>query len=208
MYYSFWQYFSYRTLLYMTFSPCLDFFFFFDWFFSVSLGLRSCAWAFCSCKEGGATLHHCAGPSHCGSFSAEHRLEAHRLLKLWRRDFSCSVACGFFPDQVEPVSPHWQADSDLLYHRRSPAWIVLTSILCQDWFLLCLAATSERSSITSLRSCSVCLSPLLVSFIAVIKIWNYLPYFYVSSWAQGRWLPFHYSVVSSTMPGTHLVGTQ
>ena len=28
MYYSFWQYFSYRTLLYMTFSPCLDFFFF------------------------------------------------------------------------------------------------------------------------------------------------------------------------------------
>ena len=32
---------------------------------------------------------------------------------------------------MEPVSPHWQTDSDLLYHRRSPAWIVLTSILCK-----------------------------------------------------------------------------
>ena len=34
--------------------------------------------------------------------------------------FSCSTACGIFPDQLSNPCPlHWQADSYLLYHQKS-----------------------------------------------------------------------------------------
>lgn len=45
---------------------------------------------------------------------------------------------------------------------------------------LCLNNTWERSLVTILSSSSIlCLSPLLVFFIALIKMWSYFAYFYL-----------------------------
>ena len=145
-----------NAFVYGFFSLSGLFFFWIDWFFSVSLGLRSCSWAFCSCKEGGATLHCGAGHSHRGSFSLpstdSRRMDscscgAGTLVILWpvdsspTRDGTCVPALA---DRFWSAVPPEKSCLDCSY-----------LYFVQDWFLLCLAATSERSSITSLRSCSV-----------------------------------------------------
>lgn len=161
MHYSFWQCFSYRTLLYMAYFFIPGFFFLLiDCFFSVSLGLCSCVWAFCSCREGGATLHCRAGPSHCGSFSLPNTDSRHMG--------SCSCGTGTLV-VLWPVDSSPTRDGTCVPALASRFWSTVPpekpcldcSYLCfvQDWFLLCLAATSERSSVTSLTSCSVLSQP-------------------------------------------------
>lgn len=161
MHYSFWQCFSYRTLFYMAYFFLPGFFFSFDWliFFSFT-GSSFRRVGFCSCREGGATLHYHAGPSHCGSFSLPNTDSRHMG--------SCSCGAGtlvvLWPEDSSPTR-----DGTCVPALAGRFWSTVPperscldcSYLCfvQDWFLLCLAATSERSSITSLRSCSVLSQP-------------------------------------------------
>ena len=83
------------------------------------------------------------GFSSCSTQAQSLRCEgsrAHRLQQLWcaglvvvahrlqstssvvvAHGFSCSVACGIFPDQgSNPFPLHWQADSQPLHHQGSP----------------------------------------------------------------------------------------
>ena len=73
------------------------------------------------------------------SLTAEHRLWARWLQELqvavstaraqqsWLMGFTCSVACGIFPDQGLNLHPlQRQADSYPLYHQGSPASAVLS----------------------------------------------------------------------------------
>ena len=47
--------------------------------------------------------------------------------------FSCSTACGIFPDQgSNPCPLHWQADSQPLCHQGSP-WVGLLDSNTHDW---------------------------------------------------------------------------
>ena len=51
---------------------------------------------------------------------------------------SCSLACGFFPDQgLNPCSLHWQVDAHPPHHRDIP------SISCL-WLLLCSSGRAEQ----------------------------------------------------------------
>ena len=70
----------------------------------VALGLPCCAQTFfCCCEQG--LLFIAVKTSHCGGFSV-HRLQELQLVgsraqaqQLWSTGFSCSIACGTFPDQ-------------------------------------------------------------------------------------------------------------
>ena len=56
------------------------------------------------------------GLSSCGSRALEHRLSS-----CGTRPYSCSMACGIFPEQESSPWPlHWQADSQPLDHQGSP----------------------------------------------------------------------------------------
>ena len=106
-----------------------------------TLGLCCCAWAFSSRGEQG--LHFVAERGLLivvVSLVTEHRLQAHGLPQLWHvgsvvvacvlqstdsvvvaHRFSCSAACGIFPDQgSNPCPLHWPADPQPLCHQGSP----------------------------------------------------------------------------------------
>jgi len=110
-----------NTFVYGFFSLSGFFFFLIDWFFSVSLGLRSCAWAFCRCKEGGATLLYRAGPSHCGSFSLPSTDS--------RRTGSCSCGAG-------TLVVLWPMDSSPTRWNLCPRFGRQILICCTTWEVL------------------------------------------------------------------------
>ena len=60
--------------------------------------------------------------SSCGSWALRNGLSSQV------HGFSCSVACGIFPDQgLNPCPLHWQADSLLLDHQGSPCKILINA---------------------------------------------------------------------------------
>ena len=64
----------------------------------------------------GATLRCGVWASHCGAWALGARASV-----VVAHGFSCSVACGIFPDQgLNPCPLHWQADSEPLCHQGSP----------------------------------------------------------------------------------------
>ena len=101
--------------------------------FLAALGLRCCVWAFSSCGERGLLFVEVHGLlivgllllfSSCGaraSVVVVHRLQSEGSVVVVH-GFSCSVACGIFPDQGLKRCPlHWQADSQPLCHQGSPS---------------------------------------------------------------------------------------
>ena len=99
------------------------------------LGLRCCTWTFSSCSEQGL-LSSCRAwalwwlllwSTGAQAFSNCSRL-AQQLGQV--PGFSCSSAGWIFPDQGwNPCPLHWQADSCLLHHRRSPQAQYLNEML-------------------------------------------------------------------------------
>jgi len=111
------------------------FFFFNDYLFLVSLGLHWCTWALSSCSEQGLlflAIHGLLivwllllqsidsrhqGFSSCG-IQAQLLLGMWNLPKLW----------------IKPESPHWQVNSNLLYHQGSPLLFIFDgSFLWLSW---------------------------------------------------------------------------
>ena len=101
--------------------------------FLAVLGLRWCVWAFSSWSEReqlfvSVQTSHCrafpccparalghSGFSSCGSWAPERRLSGYGTRP------NCSPACWIFPNQELNLCPLlWQADSQSLYHQRSP----------------------------------------------------------------------------------------
>ena len=71
--------------------------------------------------SGGHSSSRCTGLSLSRPLVVEHRLQMHRLSSCGSRAYSCSTACGIFPDQgSNPCPLHWQADSQPLRHQGSP----------------------------------------------------------------------------------------
>ena len=66
------------------------------------------------------------------SLAAEHRLQATRASAVMVHRFSCSVACGIFPDQGSSLCLlHWQEDSLPLSHQRRPVlFLSIYLIIC------------------------------------------------------------------------------
>ena len=84
--------------------------------FLAALGLRCCVRAFSSCNEQGLLFIAVRGlliegASHCGGFSCcGARALGTRASVVVAHRFSCSAACGIFPDQGSNPCP-LQADS-------------------------------------------------------------------------------------------------
>ena len=116
------------------------FFFWLRWVFVAARRL------FSSCGEQGLLLVVVCGLLIAvASLVAEHRLQVRGLQQLWHagsvvvahglqskgsvvlvHGFSCSVACGIFPDQgLNLCALHWQADSQSLRHQGSPKRVLI-----------------------------------------------------------------------------------
>ena len=101
---------------------CLSFFY----LFLAVLGLCFCARAFSSCGERGPLFIAVSGPlTIAASLVAEHRLQTRRLSSCgsWAQ-----LLCGMWDlprPGLEPVSLHWQADSQPLHHQGSPTCLFL-----------------------------------------------------------------------------------
>ena len=107
-------------------------------FFLAVLGLRFRARAFSSCGKRGPLLIAVRGPlTIAASLVAEHRLQTRRLS-------SCGSRTQLFRGMwdpprpgLEPVSLHWQADSQPLRHQGSPSWIIFNTIDFAIFFSHC-----------------------------------------------------------------------
>ena len=85
--------------------------------FFIALGFHCHEWAFSSC----ARASHCNGFSSCGAQALCAQASSVKM-----HEFSCSEACGIFPDQGSNLCPlHWQSDSYPLYHQGSPPASIL-----------------------------------------------------------------------------------
>ena len=117
------------------FASAFFFIYNFIYLFLAVLGLSFCMHTFPQLQQAGVTLccgsraSHCGGFSCCGAWTLGHmgsvvvipRLQSMGSTVVVHR-FSCSTACGIFPDQVQNWSLlNWQVNSLQLYHQRSPA---------------------------------------------------------------------------------------
>ena len=85
------------------------------------LGLRFCARAFSSCSKRGPLFIAERGPlTIAASPIAEHRLQTRRLSYCGSRAQLLRGTWDLPRPGVEPVSLHWQADSQPLRHQGSP----------------------------------------------------------------------------------------
>ena len=85
--------------------------------FLIALGFHCHEWAFSSCTQ----ASHCNGFSCCGAQAL-----GAQALSVKRHEFSCSEACGIFPEQgSNPCPLHWQSDSYPLHHQGSPTASIL-----------------------------------------------------------------------------------
>ena len=108
----------YKILLFY-FWPC--------WIFVAVQGLLVVA-----SRGRGRLLSSCdAWPSHCSGFSyCRAWVLGHTASVITVHGLSCSLACRIFPDQgLNLCPPHWQADSSLLDHQRSPHIVNLSSFV-------------------------------------------------------------------------------
>ena len=79
--------------------------------------LRCHAWA----SHGDGFSRGAWSPGHTGSAVVAHGPWRAQASVVMMHGFSCSTACGIFPDQRLNWCPqHWQADSYPLYHQGSP----------------------------------------------------------------------------------------
>ena len=77
-----------------------------------ALGLPCCSWAFSSCGEQGLLfVAECGLHVAAASLAVERGLQGSRASVVVECRFSCSAACGIFPDQESNLGLlHWQAD--------------------------------------------------------------------------------------------------
>ena len=85
------------------------------------LGLRFCARVFSSCGKWGPLFIAVHGPlTIAASLAAEHGLQTRRLSNCGLQAESLRSMWDLPKPGLEPVSPHWQADSQPLHHQGSP----------------------------------------------------------------------------------------
>ena len=90
------------------------------------LGLRFCARAFSSCGKRGPLFITVRGPlTIAASLAAEHRLQTCRLSNCGSRAQLLRSMWDLPRPGLEPVSLHWQADSQPLRHQGSPCYYFL-----------------------------------------------------------------------------------
>ena len=93
----------------------------FLYLFLAVLGLRLCARAFSSCGKRGPLFIAVRGPlTVAASLVAEHRLQTRRLSSCDARAQPLRGMWDLPRPGLEPVSLHWQADSQPLRHQGSP----------------------------------------------------------------------------------------
>ena len=149
------------------FSCCYSFFFFFNLFlylFMAVLGLRFCARAFSSCGERGPLFIAVRRPlTMVASLVVEHRLQMRRLSSCGSRAQLLRGMWDLPRPGLEPVSLHWQADSQPLRHQGSPC--------CYSYSLQSLSLTATRRIFKRIhiRSCHY---PAKNLPIASFWIWN------------------------------------
>ena len=132
---------SIMALQYCVVLPDKNFIYFWlHWVFVAGLGFSLLRWA-------GTALHCCTQASHRSGFSccgAQPSVVATHGFTSCRsgfqstgsvvvvHGFSCSVACGVFPDQgSNPCPLHWQVDTYPLHHQGSPRQSLFKSLF---WF--------------------------------------------------------------------------
>ena len=102
----------------------LFFFFNFIYLFLAVLGLRFRVRAFSSCGKRGPLFIVVRGPLTIeASLVAEHRLQTRRLSNCGSRAYLLRGMWELPRPGLEPVSLHWQADSQPLRHQGSPQLI-------------------------------------------------------------------------------------
>ena len=96
------------------------------------LGLRFCVRAFSSCGKRGPLFITVRGPlTITASLVVEHRLQTRRLSNCGSRAQPLRGMWNPPRPGLEPVSPHWQADSQPLCHQGSP--LPTTFVVSGSW---------------------------------------------------------------------------
>ena len=105
------------------------FFFFLIYLFLAVLGLRFCARAFSSCGKRGPFFITVHGPlAVAASLVAEHGLQTCRLSSCGSQDQLLRGMWDLPRPGLEPVSPHWQADSQPLRLQGGPILFIVITI--------------------------------------------------------------------------------